>query len=259
LPIPGNKYKLRILLGKDVFESNLEVMPPVPEIDSLYTGFRLEKSFRTDAYGAPEQIETKGQEVYIDAPIRQTLQYYRFYWRTVLQWTYYPRVANGPPVPSYLGWISKYQEGLFNLSGVKQFSNSKRVAKHTILTLPYNIGSVLDSLAQVGSGWIVILDQYGVSKDSYDYHISLNKQLSATGNLFDPLLTQVYGNIRCKNDASKIVLGYFDLNSYKQHRYYLNLGINEKSKVVKHRIYKHYDISDRGYVRGIPPPFWESN
>lgn len=259
LPVAGNKYKLRIFHGGDVYESNLEVMPPVPDIDSLYTDFKLEKTLRTDAYGAPEQVETKGQEVYIDAPIRQTLQYYRFFWRTVLQWTYYPRVINGPPVPSYLGWISRYQDGLFNVAGKKQFSVSDHVSKHAITTLPYNPVAYLDSAAQTASGWIIILDQYGISKDSYDFHESLNKQLSADGNLFDPLLTQVYGNIRCKNDASKLVLGYFDLNSYKQHRYYLNLGMNEKSKVIKHRIFQYYDITDHGYVRGIPPAFWESN
>jgi len=258
-PIPGNRYKLRITVGTDIYESNLELMPPIPVIDSLYTRFKLEKSYRTDASGPPTLVETPGHEIYIDAPITQALQYYRFNWRTILQWTYYPVVLSGPPQPSYLGWLSRYQDGLFNLAGIKQFSISSHVTKHPILSLPYNVEAYLDSSSQVGCGWIVILDQYGISKDSYIYHENLNKQISAEGNLFDPLLAQVYGNFRCKNDDSKMVLGYFDLNSYRQHRYYLNLGVNEKSKVVKHQIKKYPDIPDRGYVRGIPPVFWETN
>lgn len=258
-PVPGNKYKLRILVGKDIFESNLEQMPPLPVIDSLYTGYKIEKSYRTDSYGPPALVESPGQEIYIDAPITSSLQYYRFNWRTVLQWTYYPGSSFGPPPPSYFGWISRYQDGLFNLAGIKQFSSSNHVIKHPIITLPYDVDAQLDSASQLGCGWIVMLDQYGISKDSYNFYENLNKQLTAEGNLFDPLLAQVYGNIHCKNDASKIVLGYFDLNSYRHYRYYLNLGFSEKNKVIKHEIKNYPIIPDRGYVRGIPPVFWEIN
>lgn len=259
LPVPGNKYKLRIMVGKDIFESNLEQMPPLPVIDSLYTGYKVERSYRTDSYGPPTLVESPGQEIYIDAPITPTLQYYRFNWRTVLQWTYYPRATNGPPTPSYFGWLSRYPDGKFDLAGIKQFSNSNHVTKHSIISLPYNIQAYLDSSAQIGAGWVMILDQYGISKGAYDYYENLNKQLTAEGNLFDPLLAQVYGNIRCKNDASKIVLGYFDLNSYRHYRYFIDLGFSEKTKVIKHEIKKYPEIPDKGYVRGIPPVFWEIN
>jgi hypothetical protein len=259
VPVTGSKYKLRVSVGQDTYESNIEQMLPVPSIDSLYTRFKIEKSYRTDAYGPPTLVESPVQELCIDAPLTTSLQYYRFDWRTVLQWTYYPIVKNGPSQPSYLGWISVYPDEEFNLAGIKEFSNSTRVSKHPVLSLPYNIKPILDSTAQVGSGWIVMLDQYGISKDSYNYYENLNKQLTAEGNLFDPLQAQVYGNMRCKNDASKIVLGYFDLNSYRHYRYYINLGTNEKSKVIKREIKQYPAIPDRGYVRGIPPVFWENN
>jgi len=258
-PVPGNKYKLRIMVGKDIYESYLEQMPPLPIIDSLYTGFQIEKSYRTDSYGPPTLVETPVQEIYIDAPITSALKYYKFNWRTVLQWTYYPGSSFGPPPPSYFGWVSRYQDGLFNLAGIKQFSSSNHVSKHSILTLPYDVDAQLDSTSQLGCGWIVMIDQYGISKGSSDYYQNLNKQLTAEGNLFDPLLAQVYGNIHSKNDASKIVLGYFNLNSYRHYRYFLNLGFSEKNKVIKHEIKEYHEIPDRGYVRGIPPIFWEIN
>jgi hypothetical protein len=259
LPVQGNRYKLRITIGKDIFESNLELMPPTPSIDSLYTGFKLLKSYRTDAYGPPTLVETPSQEIYIDAPISPSLQYYRFNWRAVLQWTYYPGSSFGPPPPSYFGWISRYQNEEFNIAGIKQFSSSNHVTKHPIHNLPYDISAYLDSASQTGCGWIIMLDQYGISKNSFDYYENINKQLTAEGNLFDPLLAQVYGNIHCKSDNSKTVLGYFDLNSYKHYRYFVNLGYSEKNKVIKHEIKNFPDIPDKGYVRGIPPIFWEIN
>ena len=107
-------------------------------------------------------------------------------------------------------------------------------------------------------GWILILNQYGISKSSYDFHDKLNKQFSAEGSLFDPVLTQVYGNIHCKSDQSKIALGYFDLNSYRQYRFYLYFGDNKDNTVIQRRINRYPVITDTGYTRGLPPDFWET-
>jgi len=252
-PVPGNNYRLRITLGKDVYESDLERMPPLPAIESLNTRFKLERSYRTDAYGPPTLVETPSQEIYIDAPIIPSLQYYRFNWRTVLQWTNLP-----PPIPPVQGWLSRYQDGEFNLAGIKEFSSSDHVSKHPVLSLPYNLQDYLETDKQMGCGWIVILDQFGISKDSYDYHENLNKQLTAEGSLFDPLLAQVYGNMHCSSDSSKIVFGNFNLNSYKQYRYFFYLGVNENSKVIQRKINRYLDIPDRGIFQGIQPSFWET-
>lgn len=250
-PVPGNNYRLRIAVDMDVYESNLEQMPALPTIDSLYTTFKITKSYQTGFYGSLIPVETPGQEICIDAPITPKLQYYRFNWRTILQW------ASISP-PSIQGWISKYQDGAFNLAGIKEFSSSDRVTKHAILTLPYNLRDYLETDKQTGRGWIVILDQYGITKDSYNFHENLNKQLTAEGNLFDPLVGQVTGNLHCINDSSKNVLGYFNLNSYKQHRYFMYLGANEKSKVLLRQINQYPDIPARGSFVGIQPSFWET-
>jgi len=165
----------------------------------------------------------------------------------------------GPPPPAYYGWISSYQSGLFNIAGPKEFSISDKVKSHPILFLGYDSRAYLDSSAQIPQGWIVIIDQYGIPKASYDFHEKLNKQLSAEGSLFDPVLTQVYGNIHCVTDSKKIVVGFFDLNSYRQYRYFLDIGINEKSNMVQRRLNRFLIIPDRGYVRGNTPEFWEKH
>jgi len=262
VPVPGKKYLLRITYQKDIFDSEPVIMPPLPTIDTLYSKHTLDISFRTDAFGSPTQVETPGRNICIDAPISTSLEYYRFNWQAIIQWLYQPIPpvgAMGPPPPAYYGWISSYQTGLFNIAGPKEFSISDKVKSHPILFLGYDSRAYLDSSAQIPQGWIVIIDQYGIPKASYDFHEKLNKQLSAEGSLFDPVLTQVYGNIHCVTDSKKIVVGFFDLNSYRQYRYFLDIGINEKSNMVQRRLNRFLIIPDRGYVRGNTPEFWEKH
>jgi hypothetical protein len=254
IPVPGKQYQLRIFHAGDVYESEAVLMPPIPSIDTLYTLPKREKLYFTNFNGSLYSIELSGREINLDAPISKSVEYYRFSWRSVIQWTYYPQDMSDP----YFGWISRYEKDLFNIAGPKQFSISESIKNHPILFLQYNSSAYLDSLAQNPKGWIIIVDQYGISKESYDFHERLNKQFLAEGTLFDPVLTQVYGNLHCRNDQSKIVLGFFDLNSYRQYRYFLDLGTSDNGTVIQRQLDRFYDIPERGYVRKDPPVFWEN-
>ena len=258
-PVSGRSYMLRINYKEDLYESDSEIMPPVPVIDSLYTKNYLEKYYLTDVYGAPSLHERAVRQISVDAPITPELEYYRFSWRAILEWVYSPPPVSGPgpPPPSWYGWKSLYDAGDFNLAGKKEFSVSEKVKNHTLFTLQYNGNAYLDSAQQVPSGWIVFVDQYGISKGSYDFHDQLNKQFDADGSLFDPVLTQVYGNIHCVNNPNKIVLGYFDLNSFKQYRYFMRLGNGDDRSVIIYPVFRFFDIPDSGYEIGSHPEFWQ--
>jgi hypothetical protein len=123
------------------------------------------------------------------------------------------------------------------------------------MTLPYDAGIYLlpDSLPL---GWILIIDQYGTSRGSFDFHEKLNSQFSANGTLFDPIQTQIYGNITCKTDPSKIVYGYFDLNSWQQSRYFLRMSISSPT-VYQRQIFRYPYIPDQGSQKVFPPDWWE--
>lgn len=258
--VAGKRYYIRITNKGDIYESETVIMPPLPKIDSLYTNHKIVKTYSTDAYGTPTLIETPEREIYIDAPITPTLEYYRFDYHSVIQWMYNPvAVGPGPPPPSYFGWKTLYEYGQFNIAGPKEFSTSNKINKHPIRALAYDGRAYLDSSAQIPMGWILVLDQYGITKSSYDFHEKLNKQFSAEGSLFDPVLTQVYGNIHCKSDPAKTALGFFDLNSYRQYRYFLILGEGAEGHVTQRRLSRYPIITNEGFTRGTPPEFWELN
>ena len=293
VPDAGVKYKLRIsnvnnVISNinDIYESDYVTMPPVPTIDSLYTVNKVEKVIRMNGFGVPETFESPGREIEIDAPITNDLKYYRFNYRAIIQWKYTPvgawdstlvytpedtlkhaiiqAAVPPPPKPDTMrqiiyGWISETNTGLYNIAGPKEFSTSTMLEKHPIVLLTYNSAQYLDSVQQKPYNWIIILDEYGLSKESYDFHEKLNRQFTADGTLFEPVISQVYGNIKCITDPDKNVMGFFDLNSYKQYRYYLNLGFGNDNSVVQRRLTKYYDIPDRGYKKTNPPDFWEDN
>lgn len=259
--VAGKSYILWISHNSDVYESEPIVMPPLPKIDTLYTRHKIEQNYRVNGYGVPELFDTPVREFDIDAPVTSQLAYYRFACRAIIQWEYYP-----PPSPSgkqsapWYGWRTKTDQGLFNVAGPKEFSVSEEVRQHPILTLGYDGQAYLDSATQLPSNWIVIIDQYGLPEETFHTYEKINKQFSAEGNLFDPSLSQVYGNLHCKNNPAKIILGFAEVCSHRQYRYYMNLGTGSDKEVVQRRLNRYYDIPDHGHTEdGTRPVFWEYN
>jgi len=254
LPVPGKSYQLRIIIQSDIFESEKVTMPPIPTVNSFYTGHIVKKKYQTDAFGTPIAFDVAGRELYIDAPITPDLSYYRFQTRAVLEWSYNPP-SIGPPLPPHYGWQSHYPDGNFNIAGPKKFSQNNLIEKHPLMMLPYNAKELYLQPDSIMAGWIIIVDQFGSSAGSYDYHEKLNSQLNADGSLFDPVQTQIYGNITCISNPSKIVYGYFDLNSYQQFRYFMY--ITSPAMVLQREILRYPTIPEEGDVIRNPPDWWE--
>jgi len=263
VPVNGKNYKLRIIFQNNTYESEVVTMPPLPTILDAYSENKVKRVYNTDAYGTPLAYDTEGRDIYVDAPVSDALSHYRFSTRAILEWYYTipetgPPPPGGPPPPpaTIYGWQSYSDNKKFNLAGPKKFSQTNIVEKNPLFWLAYNAQYYLYTDTLVPSGWILIIDQYGTSKGSFDFHEKLNSQFAADGSLFDPIQTQIYGNITCKTDPSKIVFGYFDLNSYRQYRYYTNLYLQENDIKLR-QIFRYPDIPYEGQIKGLSPDWWE--
>ena len=172
-----------------------------------------------------------------------------------MEWVYV--VPNTPIPPTIFGWQTLYDNNTYNLAGQKKFSQSGRIEKQLLMMLPYDTYGLIQLGASV-AGWIFTLRQYGTTQGSYDYHEMLNSQLTAQGSLFDPVQTQIYGNITCKTDSSKIAYGYFDLNSTRQYRYYVSFSTSDPTIGVTIREITNYqDIPDNGKLTNQHPGWWQ--
>jgi len=254
-PITGETYHLQIQAGNDLFESENVLMPELPTVSNFYTERTNKIEYSTNSSGTPVGTNVMVQSVYLDAPVTPALSNYRFVSRAVMEWIYVP--PNVPFPPTIFGWMSLYNNDVYNIAGPKKFSQSGQIEKQLLMELPYNTTLLIQSGASV-VGYIVIMDQFGTSQGSFDYHEKLNSQFTAAGSLFDPIQTQIYGNITCKTDASKTVFGYFDLNSYIQRRYYVYFpDPKSPNPVITREIITYPIIPEDGKSTNVRPLWWE--
>lgn len=125
-----------------------------------------------------------------------------------------------------------------NLTGGDHFQHSASIKNHAVCFLDdyYYVfarqyGLVLNMDDTTGTGIerkfqyqeihhrILYVNQYTLNDDSYIYYKSLNDQIQAQGKLFDPIASQLNGNIRCISDPGKKVIGFFEASSVSQTAY----------------------------------------
>ncbi len=72
----------------------------------------------------------------------------------------------------------------------------------------------------------ILVKQYGLTQDAFEYWTSLAKTTEGTGSLFDPLPSQITGNIRSTTNPKELVFGYFSAAVEQKKRIFLtpNLG-----------------------------------
>lgn len=253
----NRSYYLSIINENDAYISEIQKVPVLPDIDSIYGGFDT-KTSTSGAVNSEEDVVTKvGLQIFADISNSENLNHYRFYGRKIIEFLdFYDTIMYGEPMqmPIY-GWRSYSPSGTFNIAGPPKYSAEKNIKKHRLEFFNQNYYEFIAD-TQSFNGWIYIIDQYGISEKAYNYYSDLNSQLEAKGKIFDPVYVQVQGNISCTTDPEKLVLGNFEIESHKEHRYFLKYYRNNDKFSIK-KLTHFYDIPGSGYVKDNPPVFWE--
>lgn len=255
---PERLYTLNIELDGDVYVSEMQTVPDVPTLDTIYGAYDYTVKIDGTANSSDNVEKDYGIQLYTDIKYRNNTNHYRFYGRKVLQYIdTYDTVEITLPVtlPIYI-WRSIYPSGTFNIAGPPEYSTSKDISKHPLEFYPQNYNKYFaDTLSF--AGWIYIIDQYGLNEDTYNYYKKMNQQLDAEGKIFDPVYIQLEGNITCKSNPDKKVLGNFEISSYAESRCFLIYNRIKEDFQIK-RIPYFYYIPSSGYIKNNMPDFWES-
>lgn len=207
----AEKYRLRIKTSAN--REYLSAYVPVvktPPIDSLTYRIRGEKA-----------------GVEIDINTHDALDRTRFYrWSYTETWDYFMPLYSGFEVVK--GDIVIRDE---NINRCWANANPTNIVLGTTIKLSKDIIKdqpivyISASSGKLRATYSILVRQYALTQEEYEYWNTLSKTTERTGSLFDPQPAQVTGNIQATNDASEPVFGYFSAANQQEQRIFVNANI----------------------------------
>ncbi|MDU0370794.1 DUF4249 domain-containing protein [Hymenobacter endophyticus] len=88
----------------------------------------------------------------------------------------------------------------------------------------------------------ILVSQHAQTAEEYMYWELLRKNTENIGTLFDPLPSQLTGNIRCLNDENELALGFISAHSLAQKRLFIGRGELPRTWLIQ-----------SGYESCLPP------
>jgi hypothetical protein len=247
----GMSYKLKIItINGDSYESNIENMHPLPEIDSVYVQKETREYLYQNSYGDLVPLTKYVYSYYYDAGIKeQQKAYSRITWKAIIQSATYTNTS------FTMCWSVFNDHQFSNPFVLNKFDkkNGQSVQKKQFYTI--DLDDVENySTAEEQEGVILAIKHYSLSENLFRFWEQLNSQLTAEGKLFDPIETQIQGNMKCTSDTTKQVFGYFGVSMVKNYNLYMIR--HNKDSLYKEKSVIDIDVSGSGCLRNEVPYFW---
>lgn len=77
---------------------------------------------------------------------------------------------------------------------------------------------------KISKKYSILLRQQTLSEEGYNYWLNLQQTTENLGSLFDPLPSQLIGNIHCVSNPDEPVIGYFDGAAVSTKRLFIDAG-----------------------------------
>lgn len=71
----------------------------------------------------------------------------------------------------------------------------------------------------------ILVKQFGLTQEGYEYWSALAKTTETTGGLFDSQPSQITGNIKCTTNSQELAFGFFSAGIPQEKRIFLSLGL----------------------------------
>ena len=216
----GETYKLHIETADgNIYESNSQTLLAPQKFDTIqgyYTSqnyMDVNKNYNT-VDGADIRVD-----LFNHVSTAVTPPLCRFRTDITVQYTYEDPVTDATVWHwFYFGWNSFNLNGNENITDERSLSPQGAIKNHSLGFVPFGIKSYGYSMPPSTQIRFYYLrcKQYTINADTYNFYKAANNQLVATGKIFDPVTSQLYGNIKCINDPTKVVLGLFEVSSVTQ-------------------------------------------
>ena len=166
--------------------------------------------------------ERNGVQLYVDAhDATNNTRYYR--------WTYQETWDFKTPYYSEYQLVNK--DVLLRPDNIQECwrtEGSTDIALNSTVRLSQDVVSKYPLLLRPGNDarfrikYSLLVQQYAQTAEEYAYWEKLKKNTEAVGTLFDPLPTQLTGNVHCLSDANELVVGYVGASSMTEKRLFID-------------------------------------
>lgn len=214
-----NSYKLHIETSDgSIYESNTEeLLPPLTydSIRGLYTTRQyldVNNDLRT-VDGADIRVD-----LFNSVSKSDSVPLCRFTSKTTIQYFY---AVENPDSTAFhwvhFGWSNYSMDENENVTEEKSLIAQASIKNHSLGFMPFGMSNYgYETPLNTSVIYYLRFNQYTITQDSYNFYKEANNQLAANGKIFDPITSQLYGNMKCINNPSKIVLGLFEVSSVTQ-------------------------------------------
>ncbi|RNI22540.1 DUF4249 domain-containing protein [Rufibacter latericius] len=200
------KYRLVIKAdGKD-YESDFVEVKQTPAIDSI--------NWKAESDGLQFYVNShdpNNNTVYYRWEYEETWEY-RAYYHSWLEYIDGKIVDRSPENDIYLCWPTSSSTQI-NMSNTVKLGQDV-ISNFPLLKLPTNSNKLI-------SKYSILVKQYAQTKEASEYWEALKKNTESIGSLFDPLPTQLVGNIRCLTSPVEPVIGFVEVCSVEEKRIFV--------------------------------------
>ncbi|TGE27634.1 DUF4249 domain-containing protein [Hymenobacter metallicola] len=202
---PARKYqvRLRTAAGRD-YASALVTPKPAPPIDKITWA-----------------VENRGVQLYLSThDASNVTRYYR--WTYTETWEFHSAYRSGLQYVN--GRMEPRTEDIFQCWGTAgsitiELNSTARLNQDVVANYPLIL--LPPSSVKLRFKYSVLVRQYAQTPEEYAYWEQLKSNTESVGGLFDPVPTQLTGNVQCLTDASEPVIGYVGAGSVTEKRIFI--------------------------------------
>lgn len=216
----GRTYILHVLTNEgNEYESEPVLMQSVPDIESVY--FEKDKELISNG---TESLD--GIRIFIDSKEGDNNKYYR--------WSFEETWKFKVPSPKRYNYIN--EDVIVPVTIVKDYCWENRKSDEILIHTVYSgqakriekepiVFIATDKSNRLLLQYSILVKQYSISKNEYDFWDNMKKVNENTGDIFATQPFTIKSNIHNINDSNEEVLGYFQVSAVKQKR--KNISFNE--------------------------------
>jgi hypothetical protein len=217
---PAGKYRLRITRqsGQEYLSEFVTVSqtPPIDSINYRYDEGRDAMVIQTNTH------DPAGKTRFYRWKFEETYQYRSAYYSSLI-YNQDSKAIEYRKDNINLCWGTKNSTGIILGSTVKLSSD-------IIKDLPINIAPISTNKFLIK--YSILVKQYGLSQEEFEYWTSLAKSTQGTGSLFDPQPSQVTGNIKNVVNNKELVFGYFSAAKEETKRIFMSPGRGQYPRCI---------------------------